>query len=259
MIKKYLIFLIVVMSFFSFAMRKIENPALNDENFNSFGFSYSTYFSSNWITKFGLFYGEQEQDLFGKIYLFTEDASTESMNKIGYLLNAKSSKFQWGIDFEVGRFKNSTSEGYSFNMGVGFLSEVVNYVKIGAFVKELTLFAQSPFEFFKPDVGINLIVGNEMYRFLTDFVFVKQEYFQFSVGPELNFDLLGFGLFWSPEYIISSDSFFNKLNGYIVVNVEKIRILLDFFYSVDRNTITNLPMHYENALYGYSLAFWVGF
>ncbi|ONN26774.1 hypothetical protein XJ44_07885 [Thermosipho affectus] len=258
MLKKILVILLSILSVFLFSMRNIENPANFRENYTSLGFTYSTYFSDIWITKFGLFYSEKEDNLIGKLYLFTENASPENLNRVGYILKSVGDEFQWGINFLVKKYTNSTNEGYSFCLGVGFMSKIIDYVKLGAFVEELTLFAQSPFEFFKPDVGVDLIIGNETYSLVANFQFIKQEYFQFNVGPVLNFKTLELGAFWNPGYIINK-SFFNKISGYFALRIEKLMVLLDAFYAIDRDTVSDLPMHYENTLYGYNLLFEVGF
>lgn len=257
--KKVIVFFLVIVAALSFSIRIVRNPAEILEFGTSVGASFGTFFSNDWLTTFCIYYSEQENSMNGILYLKTENSSLEKLNEVGYELKGNAESFDWGANFSFNKLTQDSTESLAFNIGIGFRANVNDYLTIGAFVEELPLYSQKPFSFFVPNIGFELNFGTKNISVYSAINYIKQEYLQFNIGPVLSLNNFYFDIYWVPEYVINTEAMFYKVMGNASFKINNLKASIYGFYSFDRNTIIDLPMHYENAYYGYKVNVEVNF
>ncbi|MBB6061693.1 hypothetical protein HNP65_000115 [Thermosipho japonicus] len=250
--KSFVVFL-MVLSLFVFSMRTVKSPVVLLEGQSGVGVKFGVMFLDNWLTNFELDYFDQENSLNGLLYLRTENSENESINSIGYVIKGVSKNFQWGTNFVFNSLTTESTVSRSLSVGIGFEAALSNYFNIGAFIDDLPLYAQKPFTFFKPNVGIDFSFGTSNFNLYGALKYVKQEYIQFNLGPVISFTNLYFDVFWVPEYIVKDNVMLNKISGDFKIKLEDFSISIFGFYAFDRNFLVDIPMHYEEAPYGYEV------
>ncbi|HCF38922.1 MAG TPA: hypothetical protein DER56_07700 [Thermosipho africanus] len=250
--KSFVVFLIIL-GLFVFSMRTVKSPVDLLEGQSGAGVKFGVMFLDNWLTNFELDYFDQENSLNGLLYLRTENSENESINSIGYVIKGVSKNFQWGTNFVFNSLTTESTVSRSLSVGIGFKAALSNYFNIGAFIDDLPLYAQKPFTFFKPNVGIDFSFGTSNFNLYGALKYVKQEYIQFNLGPVISFSTLNFDVFWVPEYIIKDNLMLNKISGDFKIKLESFSVSIFGFYAFDKNVSVDIPMHYEAAPYGYEV------
>ncbi|MDK2901032.1 MAG: hypothetical protein PWQ45_1622, partial [Thermosipho sp. (in: thermotogales)] len=161
--KSFVVFLIIL-GLFVFSMRTVKSPVDLLEGQSGAGVKFGVMFLDNWLTNFELDYFDQENSLNGLLYLRTENSENESINSIGYVIKGVSKNFQWGTNFVFNSLTTESTVSRSLSVGIGFKAALSNYFNIGAFIDDLPLYAQKPFTFFKPNVGIDFSFGTSNFN-----------------------------------------------------------------------------------------------
>lgn len=257
MFKKLFIISLLVLSIFTFSMRYVSNPAFSLEQSNVFGAQYGTYFGGTygWLTNFGLYYNEVQENMVGRFHLYSSKDSTQNINKVGYALTGKNTTNYWGGNFELVNYSDSATSVFLINVSLGFAGKIFENVILGAFLDDFSVFSQYPGQLFKGNVGVDLTASLNLFDFYSCLSYIKQEYFKFDIGATFNLDFASFGGFWSPEYYNKVGAFINKVSGYVTFKIGSIKANVRGFYSFDSvsTSIVNLMMNYENHPYGYDV------
>ncbi|MBO8161593.1 MAG: hypothetical protein H0Z24_08155 [Thermosipho sp. (in: Bacteria)] len=263
MIKKFLILVLLIVAIFSFGIRFVTNPVFSLNQNTAMGFEYGTFFGGvyGWITNFGIYYNELEENMVGRFYLFSSKDSSQSINEVGYALSGENGTINWGANFKFVNYSDISTSTYLMNIGIGFSGEVFENVILGAFLDDFSVYSGYPGQLFKGNVGLDLIFDFGQYDLLFNLCYIKQEYFQFNVGGSADFDMISFGGYWAPEYYNKVNEFYNKVKGYFILKVGNLKAKVSGFYSFGNIGVStvDLMMNYENHPYGYDVIIEVEF
>ena len=263
MLKKLVIICLLVLTIFAFSMRYVSNPAFSLDQNNVFGAQYGTYFGGiyGWVTNFGLYYNEVQDNMTGRFYLLVSKDSTQNINEVGYAISSGNDTNYWGGDFKLVNYSDSATSMFLINVGLGFGGKIFDNVILGAFLEDFSVYSQYPGQLFKGNVGVDLTADFNVFDFYSSFNYIKQEYFKFDLGGSFDFDFISFGGYWSPEYYNKVGAFINKVRGFVLLKIGAFKVNVRGFYSFDNvsSSISNLIMNYENHPYGYDVIIEVKF
>ncbi|QTA37857.1 hypothetical protein JYK00_09065 [Thermosipho ferrireducens] len=260
MIKKFLLAVLVVISGISFSVVPVGNPADFYVSGKAFGIGFLNYFGKDWLMAFDLYYLDNENGMSGKLYLSTASETSLRLNVLGYQISGQGESIDWGINTKINNFVTDSTSTYSVSFSIGVISHVGRYLNVGVFVDDFFLYSQTPKDFFTTNAGVSISAGVDTFNLYGEAVLIRQQYVQIKAGAKLAFQNFSFGVFWTPEYVLSNGEMSQQVSGYVVAKFGSLKMRFDAHYAFNELTTSlELPINFELYTHGYKVTVEINF